>query len=329
MTFFCRPGIPWIATVLVCSASMAVTHNIDGTLPDGGDCPLFGSWDALTLTCRIDNAQIESGQWLRIDFATVEVVGTLTNEGLLDNHGTLVVSGFLNSTNDLVNSWDGTMVNHGQFFSQFMYNFGRLTNEATGAIEFELHLENNAPLTNYGFIEIVGNFINIPERTIENLGSVVISSTGTVTNSGRLVHVGQIDNSGLLHNEAELIEHCESILVGNPIEGQSSTAAQSLYVGSVFLEWCPIEEAQGYDVVEGDLDLLRSSGGDFSVATTGCLGHDLAALSLEHPSEPQSGRGLWFLVRANGVVSADFDTVFSSQVGSRSDEIEASTGACP
>jgi len=308
---------------------MAVTHNIDGTLPDGGDCPLFGSWDAATQTCRIDNALIESGQWLRIDFATVEVAGTLTNEGLLDNHGTLVVSGFLNSTNDMVNSWDGTMFNRGEFFSHFMYNFGRLTNEAAGTIEFELHLENNAPLTNHGSIDIVGNFINIPERTIENFGGIAIGPTGTVTNSGRLVHAGTIDNAGTLHNEAQLIEHCESDLVGNPVEGLSSTAAQSLYVGSTSLEWCPVEEANGYDVVEGDLGMLHSSGGDFALATTGCLGNDLATLTLEHGSQPPSAQGRWFLVRANGVVSAEFDTVFSSQVGSRTDEIAASAGGCP
>jgi hypothetical protein len=329
MTYIRRSVVTWIGIALVSGTSMAVTHNIDGTLPDGGDCSSFGVWNDSTHTCRIENAQIEAGQWLRIDFATVEVVGTLTNEGLLDNHGTLIVDGFLDSTNDLVNSWDGTLVNRGEFFSHFMYNFGGLTNQATGTIEFELHLENNAPLTNHGSIEIVGNFINIPERTIENFGSVVIAPTGTVTNSGRFVHAGYLDNSGVLLNEAELIAHCESILVGNPIEGQGSTAAQSLSVGKVSLEWCPIDGAQGYDVVEGDLELLRSTGGDFSVATTGCTGNDLAVLSLEPTSEPPSGQGVWFLVRANGVASADFDTVFSSQVGSRTGEIEAAAVTCP
>ena len=81
MTIVCRLSIALIVTVLAWSASVAVTHNIDGTLPDGGDCPLFGDWDAATHTCRIDNALIESQQWLRIDFATVEVVGTLIRDG--------------------------------------------------------------------------------------------------------------------------------------------------------------------------------------------------------------------------------------------------------
>ena len=81
--------------------------------------------------------------------------------------------------------------------------------------------------------------------------------------------------------------------------------------------------------MEGDLGLLLSSAGDFSLATTGCLGNNLTGAFLAHASEPQAGEGFWFLVRANGIPSADFDTVFSSQVASRNDEIAASPGACP
>ena len=329
MTSLRRVGFGLLAILIANSLSVAVTHRIDGTLPDGGDCPAFGSWNAVTNTCRIESALLHTQEWLLIVSATVEVAGILTNEGLLENRGTLVVSGFLNSTNDLVNSWDGTMVNRGNFFSHFMYNFGQFTNETTGTVEFELHLENNAPMTNHGYLYLVGNYINIPQRTLTNLGTLDIAPTGVLTNSGRLVHAGELNNLGTLQNDAELIEHCDSLFSGNPIEGQGSTGAQSLSVGKTSLEWCAIDGALGYDVVEGDLGLLRSSGGDFSVATTGCLGNDLPGLSLSHVSAPRSGQGLFFLVRFNGVASPGFDSVFDSQIGSRNAEIAASPSSCP
>ena len=153
------------------------------------------------------------------------VTGRVSERG-----GTLVVSGFLNRTNDLVNSWDGTMVNRGNFFSHFMYNFGQFTNETTGTVEFELHLENNAPMTNHGHLYLVGNYINIPQRTLNNLGTLDIAPTGILTNSGRMVHAGELNNLGTLQNDAELIEHCDSLFSGNPIEGQGSTGAQSMSI---------------------------------------------------------------------------------------------------
>ena len=55
MIFACRLIVPLIAVVLAWSAAGAVTHTIDGTLPDGGDCPLFGDWDAAEHACRIEN----------------------------------------------------------------------------------------------------------------------------------------------------------------------------------------------------------------------------------------------------------------------------------
>jgi hypothetical protein len=52
-----------------------------------------------------------------------------------------------------------------------------------------------------------------------------------------------------------------------------------------------------YDAVEGDLDLLRESGGDFRVATEGCAAEDLVGTLFPHNNELQPGEGAWFLVR--------------------------------
>jgi hypothetical protein len=236
------------------TAGAAVTHTVDGTLPNGGDCPLFGTWIPSTSTCVIDDAHVEAGNWLRILSATLHIVGVLTNDGAVD---------------------------------------------------------------------VTGNLVNITNQRIENLGSISIFPTGTVSDGGTFLHVGQLDNAGTLQNSADMIEHCESLTTGNPIEGQAPSAAQSLYLGATALDWCAIDGAQSYDVVSGDLDLLIANEGDYAVATTGCLGNDVASLSLPHNGDE------WFLVRANGVPGADFDTQFASQAASRNDGIAASHQACP
>ncbi len=315
-----------LATTLPSSADFL---RIDGALAGGGDCPLFGIWDASSGTCVIHQAVLPLGDRLDIASATVDVAGTMTNDGLLVNDGILLVRGTLVNANDMVNNWTGAMVVRGTFFSHFMYNFGSLTNEPSGSVDFNFFLENNGPLLNRGDLRIGATVFNIPERVIENLGSIEVTVTGSLSNEGILVHAGQLDNQGTIENGATFIEHCDSELTGNSPTGDPSTSAQSMSVAKESLSWCEVPGTTGYDVIAGDLALLRDGGGDFSMATLECLGDSVAVLSLGHSITPPSGSAFWFLVQANGVPSAGFDTVFSSQVGERASEIESSTGTCP
>ena len=93
------------------------------------------------------------------------------------------------------------------------------------------------------------------------------------------------------------------------------------------------EVATGFDVVLGDVDTLRSSGGDFSqaTATEECLENNLTATDLAY----SPGDGLWFLVRgvncAEGINGSHgtYDSAGSGQVGLRDAEIAASGNDCP
>jgi hypothetical protein len=326
--------VPRVSVFLLCVAVACTTCGaaqlvIDGSLPGGGACALMGTWIDESNTCRIDDHLIVDGDTVRIVSATLEVVGTLTNEGVLDNRGLIVVEGFLNSTNDLVNFWDGELINRGEFFSHFMYNFGPLLNEPTGSIEFEWHLENNAPMVNLGSITIGGTYINIQERTLHNRGTLDVEPTGRLTNGGLLVNEGSIDNLGTLINDDVFVAHCLGIVTGNPVEGNPTTYAQALFVGAGLLEWCAISGASSYDVVRGDLDVLRLTGGDFASATALCVGDDLPGFSIAEGSEPPVGGGFWFVVRPNDVATPTYDSRFDSQVGPRDPGIDSSAAACP
>jgi hypothetical protein len=68
--------------------------------------------------------------------------------------------------------------------------------------------------------------------------------------------------------------------------------------GTAHLSWTYAgTDASAFDVVRGDLSTLRSSGGDFSVATGSCLGNDAGAF-VDDPSVPAAGSGYWYLIRA-------------------------------
>jgi probable HAF family extracellular repeat protein len=100
--------------------------------------------------------------------------------------------------------------------------------------------------------------------------------------------------------------------------------------GNARLVWSAVGAAAGYDLVRGSLAVLKSSHGDFSAATTGCLENDLTATTRDDADTPSAGDGFWYLVRAiNCGGSATFDSGAPSQVASRDAGIQASPVACP
>jgi hypothetical protein len=96
------------------------------------------------------------------------------------------------------------------------------------------------------------------------------------------------------------------------------------------LTWGAIAGATGYDVVYGFLDTLRSSAGNFQLATGTCLANDFAGLSLLLSGDPSVGQGFWLLVRGeNCGGSGTYDSGSARQVGLRDAEIAASGNGCP
>jgi hypothetical protein len=96
------------------------------------------------------------------------------------------------------------------------------------------------------------------------------------------------------------------------------------------LAWPHVIGAAWYDVVSGTLAGLRSSGGNFTLATRGCTAQRLAAPShLVSEPPPVAGDGTWFLVRAANCKGGTYESGSSSQVGLRDAEIATSPFACP
>jgi len=108
-----------------------------------------------------------------------------------------------------------------------------------------------------------------------------------------------------------------------------SPALQLGKLGSdLTLEWASLPGATSYDVVRGELSLLRETGGDYATATLECLANSEPSTSLVYVGNPAPGDAFWFLVRGSGCESGTFDVDSPSQSDPRDAEIETSVGAC-
>ena len=117
---------------------------------------------------------------------------------------------------------------------------------------------------------------------------------------------------------------CQGALSGPP---SSVTAAFS----GTSLTWPADIQATGYDVVMGSLDLLRATGGNFSIATAECEADNAEATSVDLGwFTPPPGTAYFFLVRGvNCTHQGPFtDLGDPTQVGFRDDEILASGVSC-
>ena len=93
--------------------------------------------------------------------------------------------------------------------------------------------------------------------------------------------------------------------------------------------WSAVPDAQTYDVVGGDLGLLRSSGGSFTATVLGCVASHTAGTSADFTNTPAPGEAFWILVRGDNVEgNGTYDSGTPAQATSRDAAINASPLSC-
>ncbi len=93
----------------------------------------------------------------------------------------------------------------------------------------------------------------------------------------------------------------------------------------MLLSWNAV--GASWDVLLGNLDTLRSSGGDFTAATVACLADDSLQptwVAVDPGAEP-----VFFLVRAECAGGTTYESGGTGQVGLRDAEVNASALSCP
>ena len=141
--------------------------------------------------------------------------------------------------------------------------------------------------------------------------SVAVGVTIMVANFARLVVIA-------------MVVFCASVASPQDV-GQSSTGCLLLELvlssagNDTLLSWDDRSEAQSYCVERGNLDVLRTTRGDFTLSIAEELTSHTTEASLLFGGTPEHGQAYWFLVRDNP--DGTFDSGCLSQVDNRDDEI--------
>jgi hypothetical protein len=96
------------------------------------------------------------------------------------------------------------------------------------------------------------------------------------------------------------------------------------------LSWTPLPGALSYDLVKGDLNLLRSTR-SYTSSVLSCPADQQVGTSLAEPGSPAVGQGWYYVVRGVGCGgnSTWDDGAGAGQVGSRDADIDAAPASCP
>jgi hypothetical protein len=98
------------------------------------------------------------------------------------------------------------------------------------------------------------------------------------------------------------------------------------------ISWVPFPDsgAASYDLVKGDLVLLRSMSGDFTASLTTCVENDSGDAHATDSSVPLPGGAFYYLTRTTACGGpGTYDQEGGQQQGARDSEIAASQVSCP
>jgi hypothetical protein len=127
-----------------------------------------------------------------------------------------------------------------------------------------------------------------------------------------------------------LDNNCDHIVDNAPVPVGSPSLELARFGQTDVLGWDALPDATRYDVVRGDLGLLRGTGGNFTVVIQACLANDLTDTALVLSGSPLPELGFVYLVRGTNCGGAGtYDSGSPAQVGSRNGEIGASPNRCP
>ncbi len=117
------------------------------------------------------------------------------------------------------------------------------------------------------------------------------------------------------------------------IEGNGNGLVEGLVIGpgSVLIGWDPTLDADTYDIVRGDLDVLISTAGDFRAALLSCVEPGSFDTTSSDTFDPSAGQGFFYLARAVNATGGggSYGTNGVGQVDSRNAEIFLSGVDCP
>ena len=201
-----------------------------------------------------------------------------------------------------------------------------------GTTPFGVANDGSGTLSGYAWSENSG-WINFAPTTCTQdptCGVKIDPATGYFSGRAWGENIGWITlSSGAPENWTPRTSWCQGTTAApGAVTGLALAKQQGTPV--VILNWFPPANAVWYDMVGGPLSLLRSSQGNYAVATTLCAASRVSAPTAENSAQPPPGNGVWFIVRAaNCRGRGTYGSGAPSEHAGRDAGIAASRFTCP
>ena len=236
------------------------------------------------------------------------------------------------------NDWHGDGVSSGAIVGATLLS-GSVWFENTGWLDLGngapangVHY-SNASSSDFGVnVDAVGNLYGLAWG--ENVGWVNFDTSAAGSDRARLDYCSRLRGFAWGENVGWINLDDATRFVGIDQTAPAPSGTPVLTVttgGGGMLIWTLLPGATAYDLVRGDMGTLHATDGDFTAATTNCLGNNLmGANTLVDAAVPASGQGFWYLTRGVSCGgSGTYDELSLSQVAPRDAKINASMLSCP
>jgi len=146
------------------------------------------------------------------------------------------------------------------------------------------------------------------------------SSAGTVVGGGTPSFVGP-------HGDNDMVLWLRPLITGSTPPPRVTGLG---FPGRSAMDWEDTLAAASYDVVKGDLAVLRAQG-SFTQSVTGCVENDGTDRLAGDVAVPAAGQGVWYLVRAtrSNAVNGSYSMGSPRERAGRDGEIAAAAARCP
>lgn len=237
--------------------------------------------------------------------------------------------GMANSTQNLdLRAWDDEEGNY-ELLTQLQpdrwYNLWVLVDTAADRYRVWLHDRDGAPATDADRLAAPDgddSFVFRSGRNSDLLTFYVKTSGG-----------GSGMNFGPVYFDDIHLELTADPNLSNPAGGFAGAVVSGLTIGADTerLSWEPLDGAAFYDVVRGDLQQLKATGGRFDAALVGCLADDTGMPTVRDEEIPAAGGGTFYVVRGvtAGAFAGSYESGGPGQVNPRDAPIAAAPVACP
>jgi hypothetical protein len=199
-----------------------------------------------------------------------------------------------------------------------------------GRVRYGVNNDGSGVLSGEAWAENVGWILFSPIVPAGGTGVTIDSSSGQFDGTAWGENIGWINFSAGAAGTWGIATTWSCVPSPPPPSDIPSSSFSDDGSGLLSYSWNVVNGATGHDVMSGDINTLRTTGGDFAAATLACLADNYTDTMLRMLPDPPLGEASWLFVRGvNCGGEGTYDSGGAGQGASRDPGLAGSAVACP